>query len=143
MVKLVFLSAQFFADHTHCKEILKKQKRPYASVIVRLNNILFCVPMRSHITHQHALFTDKKNLCGLDFSKSVVITDEAKYIDSSSVPVIRPNEFKVLKTVSSYEIERRLLVYIHEYKKAKTNPGDLHNKLLLESSTLQYFEEYI
>lgn len=143
MVKLVFLSAQFFRDYSNCKEILKKENHPYVSVIVQYNNVLFCVPMRSNINHQHAFFTDEANKCGLDFSKAVVITDTIKYIDVSKRPRIRPNEFKALKKVSSYELGRRLETYIHQYKKAKAAANEEHNQQLLACSTLQYFEEYI
>ncbi|MGN1027563.1 MAG: type III toxin-antitoxin system TenpIN family toxin [Faecousia sp.] len=143
MLDLVFLTQDFFSDYSNCREIEKKTNRPHVQVTIEVNGTLFCIPMRSSIKHKHAIFTDKANRCGLDLSKAVVITDPEKYIDSQRIPHIRQNEFKVLKNISKYEVRRRLLAYIAEYKEAKRRPEIARNKALIQCSTLQYFEEYI
>lgn len=143
MLNLVFLTQDFFASYSHCPEIEKKVDRPHVQVMIDVYGTLFCIPMRSSIKHKHAIFTDKENGCGLDLSKAVVITDPTKYIDHERIPHIRPNEFKALKNVSQYEVRRRLLAYIAEYKEAKRRPEIERNRNLLQCSTLQYFEEYI
>lgn len=143
MLDFVFLTDEFFSDYSQCREIEKKKDRPHVQITLQVGNNIFCIPMRSHINHKHVLWTDKKNHCGIDFSKAVVITDPIRYIDIEHEPYIRPNEFKVLKRVSDYEITRRMLAYIAEYKEAKRRPDIPRNRMLLQCSTLQYFEKYI
>lgn len=143
MVKLVFLTEKFFNDYADCKEIEYKLNRPHIQVVVNYNGNLFCVPMRSSIHHPHCILTDKDNFCGIDFSKAVAIKNKEEYIDSKTVPYIRPNEYKVLKNINVHDIENGLVKYIKAYKKAKQNPGIPRNSLLLSLSTLQYFEDYI
>lgn len=87
------------------------------------------------------LWTDKKNHCGVDFSKAVVITDE-KYIDMLTEPHIRENEFNALRG-KDYKIKVKMEKYIEEYKKAKQDLGKKHNQNLVKYSTLQYFEKEI
>lgn len=142
MLKLVYLTEAFYNDHPGCDEIEQKDKRPYIRIHVVVGGVLWGIPLRSHITHEHVLWTDKENRCGIDFSKAVVIEKPAKYI-SGKTPYIRPNEHKVLKTFDEYRIVQRMQKYIKEYKEAKQHSGIKRNKQLLECSTLQYFEDYI
>lgn len=142
MLKFIFLSDKFYRDHAGCSEIEQKKNRPYIQVEVVVDGVLFGVPLRSNIKHPHVLWTDKANQCGVDFSKAVVISDRANYIDTSATPYIRPNEFQALKG-KEFIIEQRLRKYISDYKKAKLRPDLERNRLLLKYSTLQYFEDYI
>ena len=100
------------------------------------------MPLRSNIRHPHTLWTDKENRCGIDFSKAVVISDVESYVDNSASPHIRPNEFRALKG-KEFIIVKKLRKYISDYKKAKLRPDIERNRILLQYSTLQYFEEYI
>lgn len=142
MVKFVFLTNQFYVDYSNCKEIEKKINRPHAQVQIAVDSVDFCIPMRSHITHPHVFWTDKPNKCGLDFSKTVIITDLDKYIDTDAEPWIRPNEFDVLRG-KEYIIKQKLMKYIKDYKAAKARMGVNQNRILLNYSTLKYFEDYI
>lgn len=141
--RFVFLTEDFYKDypHTSYPEIEQKDKRPYIQVLALIDGVQYAIPLRSNINHPHVLWTDKKNHCGVDFSKAVVITDK-KYIDDSSKPYIRPNEFKELRG-KDYKIEQKLRKYIKQYKEAKLNPSEKKNHTLIEKSTLQYFEEHI
>lgn len=58
---------------------------------------LFAIPMRSHISHPYAYMTDKEKRCGVDYTKAVLVTDEARYIEQERKPHIRPNEFDALR----------------------------------------------
>ena len=137
-----FLTPDFYNEYSDCPEIETKHNRPYVQVCIRINGLLFVVPMRSHIRHEHVLWTDKENVCGLDFSKAVVILDEEKYIDHIHKPQIRQNEFNSLK-VKEHIIYKKMTAYIKRYKKAKENQHIIQNKQLCEYSTLQYFEKYL
>lgn len=142
MLRFVFLSDKFYEDYSSCPEIEQKQKRPYIQVEVVVDGVLFGVPLRSSINHPHVLWTDKKKRCGVDFSKAVVISNPDDYIDKSTTPHIRQNEFNSLRG-KEYVIQNKLKKYISDYKKAKEHPEIERNKMLLCCSTLQYFEEYL
>ena len=118
-----------------------KEDRPYTHVQVEVYNQLFCIPLRSHIDHPHALFTNKKERCGVDYSKAVVINND-EYIDKTKKVFLRPNEYKKLKG-KDFTIKKQFLVYIELYKQAKIDDTVDHREEILAFSTLQYFEDYI
>lgn len=94
-MKFVFLTKEFYDDYENgYDEIEKKSTLPYVQVCIEIDNHIFAIPLRSHITHKYALLTDKQNQCGLDFSKAVLITDYERYIDKFTKPHIRQNEFE-------------------------------------------------
>lgn len=140
-MKYIFLTQKFYDDHAACTEIETKVDRPYVKVLIELDGHIFAIPMRSHISHPHVLWTDKEHGCGLDFSKTVVLTT-ADYIDTSRKPYLRPNEFDALRG-KEYIVKQRLKKYIADYKKAKSRLDIPRNRQLCQFSTLQYFEEYI
>lgn len=140
-MRYFYLTDRFYRDYSNCSEIEMKRERPYVRAIVRVGGVVFAVPMRSHINHPHVLWTNKENGCGLDFSKTVVLT-KREYIDFENTPNIRQNEFDSLKGKESI-VEQKLLQYIRQYKKAKLRLDVPRNKTLCEYSTLQYFEEHI
>ena len=140
-MKFIFLTDQFYSDYSHCPEIEQKKERPYTQVCLEYNGIQFAIPFRSNIKHNHVYWTDKKNNCGLDFSKAVII-ENSKYIDTTGKPHIRPKEFKALLG-KEHMVVRGLLKYIKEYLKAKQMPNKTENIHLLKYSTLQYFEKHI
>ena len=142
MLKTMFLTKAFYKAHANCHEIERKETRPYIRIQVMVNGVLWGIPLRSHISHEYVLWTDKDNNCGIDFTKAVVITDPARYI-SATQPHIRSDEFKVLKKIDEHRVVQKLNQYIKAYKKAKERPEIPHNKQLLQYSTLQYFEKYI
>lgn len=140
-MRYVFLTQQFYDDFVHCIEIERKISRPYAQVIIEMNGIIFAVPLRSNIKHNHVLWSDKENRCGLDFSKTVVIT-RTEYIDINTTPRLRQVEFETLKG-KDHIAKQKLQTYIKHYKRAKKFPEFEYNRRLCQYSTLQYFEEYI
>ena len=142
MLKPVFLTAQFYADYSTCSEIEQKSNRPYVCVKIEIDGVQWAIPMRSHISHNYAVWTDKENHCGIDLTKAVVLEKPAEYI-SKVQPHIRKNEFDVLKRINKSTVEQKLRQYIKDYKKAKAAPDAAHNKRLLSFSTLQYFEQYL
>lgn len=141
--RFIFLSDYFYQTYSSDRypEIEQKKTRPYIQVYVEINGIKFAIPLRSDIHHPHVLWTDKKNNCGVDFSKAVVIIDN-NYIDMTREPHLRQNEFDALRG-KDYKIKQKMKKYIEKYKQAKENPEDPINRKLLRYSTLQYFEEYL
>ena len=138
-----FLTADFYTDYPEEQypELEHKRNRPYVVVFVTVGATCYAIPMRSHISHPYAYLTDKKNRCGVDYTKAVVILDEDRYIDKNMKPHIRPNEFDALRG-KEYRIKCGLQKYIETYKKAKQSKND-RDRMLVKCSTLQYFEQYL
>ena len=143
MLKPFFLTPRFYSDFANCPEIEQKPLRPYVRVQIVVNGVLWALPLRSNISHEYAVFTDRKNRCGMDLTKAVAISSPSLYIDSSTRPYLRPNEHAALKSISEYHLTQRFLRYISDYKDAMLHPKARHNQSLLRFSTLQYFENYL
>lgn len=137
----IFLSDEFYRDYGSLPEIAQKSSRPYVQVEVRIDGVTYAVPMRANIHHPYAHFTDRENNCGLDFTKTVVVTRDT-YILRGVDPQIRQKEFDALRG-QEYRIKEELRRYIRQYKKAKKRLDVPRNQLLCRYSTLQYFEEYL
>lgn len=141
--RFVFLSQKFYNTYptSQYPEMEQKQNRPYIQVCVEINGVQYAIPLRSDIHHPHVLWTDKKNHCGVDFSKAVVIKDES-YIDLVIEPHLRQNEFDALRG-KDFKIKSKMEKYIADYKKAKKDLSKPINQMLVKYSTLQYFEKEI
>ena len=133
---IVKLSQNFYNRHKQDIEILQKANRPYMMVLVAVGQKTFAIPFRSHIHHKYALWTDKKNRCGLDFTKAVLITSPDD-IASSGIQ-IRQNEFNAIKG-KEHHIQKRFETFLNTYKKAYHNQNISRNKILIQDSALQYF----
>ncbi len=136
------LSAAFYAQFNHCEEILTKEERPYYVLLLELDSLTYAIPLRSHITHPYCFIadssTDQKS--GLDYSKAVVITDSAQYIDPAPV-TIRQHEYNFLKQ-REYLIKKQFSSYVASYKKEirrrRKNPA-LPVSALCRYASLKYF----
>lgn len=129
------LENNFYKDYSNCSEILKKTNRPYAVFLIKLNNLTFAVPVRSHITHKYSIKTIGNK--GLDFSKAVVINDIQRYI-SKKHAYIDNHEYQIIME-QKWKISKKMEDYIKKYKKALKNPSIPANRILCNSSCLQYF----
>lgn len=142
MLKLVFLTKEFYVAYKDCPELEQKESRPYVRLLIVIDGVLWGIPLRSHIRHNNAIWTDKSNGCGLDLTKAVVINNPAQYI-SPVKPHIREEEFKALKQINEHFVAQKMSKYIKEYKKAKKHLEVRRNRDIVRFSTLQYFEKYI
>ena len=138
------LSAAFYVEFGYYEEILTKEERPYYVLILELDALTYAIPLRSHITHPYCYIADNSNghNSGLDYSKAVIITDTANYIDQ--VPVtIRQHEFNVLKQ-HEYLIKKQFSSYVKSYKKdilRHQRNQVLPVSSLCRYSTLKYFHK--
>jgi len=138
------LSAAFYVQFSRCEEILTKEERPYYVLLLELDGLTFAIPLRSHITHSYCFLadisTDQKS--GLDYSKAVVITDSAKYVDPAPV-TIRQHEYNFLKQ-REYLIKKQFSSYVASYKKEirrrQKNPA-LPVSTLCRYTSLKYFHK--
>lgn len=137
-MKLKILSERFYANYAHCVEILKKENRPYACMTIELDGLLFAVPLRHHIKHPHSFHTIGE--AGLDYTKSVIITDEMFLSDDK--PSIDSREFSIMKREEN-KIRYGLSKYVNQYKRAMRHRDNPRSLDILKYSTLKYFEEYL
>lgn len=142
-MKYTFLTDQFYSDYPNSRypQIESKKNRPYAHIIVNTYEKLFCIPLRSNITHPHAYFTNKKTRSGIDYSKAVIIED-MNYIDNDTKVFLRQDEFNKLRG-KEHIIQKQFRNYIELYKKAKSDLTIPYRNEILKFSTLQYFEDKI
>ena len=138
------LSAAFYAQFSRCEEILTKEERPYYVLLLELDGLTYAIPLRSHITHPYCFIADSSTgqKSGLDYSKAVVITDSAKYIDPAPV-TIRQHEYNFLKQ-REYFIKKQFSSYVASYKKEirrrQKNPA-LPVSTLCRYASLKYFHK--
>jgi protein AbiQ len=138
----IFLTQQFYDDYANCAQIETKITRPYVKIHDKINGVQFAVPLRSEINHHdHVLWTDKANRCGLDFSKAVVIEND-DYVDNAKKVYIRKIEFESLRG-KKHDVKSKMIKHISDYKHAKTMTHINRYKCLCQFSTLQYFENHI
>lgn len=142
MLPFVILSSQFYSNHLNDSEIEQKKDRPHAKILLKIEGITFAIPFRSNISHPYAFFTDKPKQRGLDYSKAIVILDDAADIDHTQSPHIRQNEFNALKGKDA-SVEIGMRRYLKAYQRAKLKPDNPRNALLLQYSTLKYFDPYL
>ena len=68
MLNVIFLTEKFYRRYKDCPEIEQKTSRPYIRVGVLIDGVLWAIPMRSNINHEHTIWTDKANKCGIRLS---------------------------------------------------------------------------
>lgn len=140
-MKFYFLTEEFFNTYSECKEMEKKQDRPYANVcLIELDNLIFAIPIRSNIKHKYGIYSNKERTKGLDLSKAVLIVDFEKYVDMETDVIINREEYEVLKNKEKY-IKQKLISYINLYKKALKKRHIKQNQILCSMSCLQYFHK--
>ena len=137
-MQLKILSEKFYAKYACCSEILKKENRPYACLTIELDGLLFAVPFRHHIQHQHCFHTIGE--AGLDYTKSVIITDNLFLSDDK--PSIEAKEFAIIKREEN-KIRYGLVKYVNQYRRAMRHRDNPRSLNILKYSTLKYFEEYL
>jgi protein AbiQ len=102
--------------------------------------LLHCIPI--FITPSTHSFIADGSEAGLDFTKAVVITDKARYIESSPT-TIRQHEFNMLKQ-HEYEIghkfEKFVLAYTRHVRRIQKNPR-IPIDPCFQYSCLQYFHK--
>jgi len=138
------LSTAFYAQFNRCEEILTKEERPYYVLLLELDGLTYAIPLRSHITHPYCFIADSSSSqkSGLDYSKAVIITDSAKYIDPAPV-TIRQHEYNFLKQ-REYLVKKQFSSYVALYKKEihrrQENPA-LPVSSLCRYASLKYFHK--
>ena len=112
-MEFYLLRKKFYEKYSNCKEILKKENRPYTICIIEINKLTFAIPIRHNINHKYSIKTFNNQ--GLDFTKAVIIIDKA-FISEKNV-YIEQEEYEELSTKKSL-IKPKLKKFIKTIKKA-------------------------
>lgn len=95
------------------REVLEKE-RGYGLVMVQIDDLLFGLPLRSHLKHKHGFATlDGK---GLDYSKAVLV-DASQQYETFMIP---REEHKILND-SEHKIRKQFEKYVANYKRLLRN----------------------
>ena len=146
------LSADFYVDYPGNKypEISVKKGRPYSCLLIEyMDDVIICIPYRSHVRHKYAYHFKnsaraKRCQSGLDYSKAVLIKAN-KYIDVASAAVVDQDEYK--ETIQNLpRIVKEITEYITDYKNdlngvLKLHPREWQRRYGM--STLPYFDEFL
>ena len=65
------ISEPFFETNEWKNCISSKEDRPYTMTIVMVNALYFSIPLRSDIKHDHVVWSNEANKCGLDLSSQL------------------------------------------------------------------------
>lgn len=136
-VKLIQLSEAFYKKYPHEEypEIMEKNLRPYYCFTVKIEDTIFAIPLRHHITHRYAFYTGAES--GLDYKKAVIIEDPSYIADTT--PHIDTTEFRIIMGNEDL-IFHEFRKYIRQYKRARKSPDKVRSKSVLQYSTLGYFD---
>ena len=137
-MEFYLLTKKFYEKYSNCKEILKKENRPYTICIIEINKLTFAIPIRHNINHKYSIKTFNNQ--GLDFTKAVIIIDKA-FISEKNVYIVYKTRriWRIINKKISYKAKIKKIY--KDYKKGIKNPDDLKNKILCEFSSLQYFHK--
>jgi protein AbiQ len=88
-IQISFLSNKFFSLYPEDKfpEIERKRNRPYLVIVIMTSIGKFAIPLRHHIGHNYAFFTDFAGRCGLDFTKTIVVSND-DFIYNPPTPIM-------------------------------------------------------
>lgn len=137
-MEFYLLTKKFYEKYSNCKEILKKENRPYTICIIEINKLTFAIPIRHNINHKYSIKTFNNQ--GLDFTKAVIIIDKAFISEKNVYIVYRTRRiWRIINKKISYKAKIKKIY--KDYKKGIKNPDDLKNKILCEFSSLQYFHK--
>lgn len=112
-----YLSHDFFRKYNNCPEILMKPNRPYAILVIDIENRKFAIPLRSHLggRTRDCFVSNTVNNSGLDFTKSVFIEKET-FLENAKFPTIQQKEYNFIK-FKEIEIKIAFQKFYRDFKK--------------------------
>lgn len=138
------LSQNFFNDYpsTTYPEIENKANRPYAVMLLKVEDNTFAIPFRTNIKHKASYKFSKssrstQSSTGLDYSKAVIVNDP-KYIGQTAS--IDNDEYVELDA-NFHTIFRQFEKYVKNYEKFLNNDLSDYEAKKYKYSTLQYYHK--
>ena len=137
-----FLSEKFYAEFQDCKEILKKEDRPYLVLVIECDGIDYAIPFRTNINHNLSFICseDPEYRGGLDYTKAIPILEDYYIKQLDKEIKIKQNEFNYLKSKEE-KLKKGFKKYLKEFRKATLNSDQKRYEKILKYSSLQYFKD--
>lgn len=149
-VEVLRLSKKFYLNYPKHKfpELLEKNLRAYACLLVDYHDFFICIPYRTNILHKNAYhFKYSKrsvhNKSGLDYSKIVIIKD-TDYIEN--IPAVIDKDEYNETMININKIVGDAVDYVETYIKHISGKNRLHPREYIRRyrySTLLYFDEIL
>lgn len=148
--KVLRLSNKFYIDYPKSRypELLEKEARAYACLLVDCHDYFVCIPYRTNILHKNAYhFKHSKrsanNNSGLDYSK-IAITNNSQHIEN--IPAVIDKDEYNETMININKIVYDAVDYVETYIKHISGEKILHPREYIRKyrySTLPYFEEIL
>lgn len=146
IVELRKLSKEFYESYPHNQfpEMEAKSGRPYAVLLVEINNLKFAIPLRTNIRHSYCYKfktsdRETKSSTGIDFSKAVVISKDSYLGEQTD---INDKEYLELQE-KAFFIIKKFKKYVTDYISFKKNGGNEYIARRYKFSALKYFDEFL
>lgn len=146
IVELRKLSKEFYESYPHNQfpEMEAKSGRPYAVLLVEINNLKFAIPLRTNIRHSYCYKfktsdRETKSSTGIDFSKAVVISKDSYLGEQTD---INDKEYLELQE-KAFFIIKKFKKYVTDYISFKKNGGNEYIARRYNFSALKYFDEFL
>ncbi|MDV7431417.1 type III toxin-antitoxin system TenpIN family toxin [Acinetobacter baumannii] len=144
------LTEEFYNNNPNLVEALDggwsaaAKVRGYGIVVISINSLTFGIPLRSHVRHKQAFFTDitqdpkGATRKGLDFSKAVLIQED-RYLDTASfkIPV---NEFDRIQDNHQHIVDK-FTKYVEKYMRAVSKSDENILRIYSYSTLKNYHKE--
>lgn len=137
-MKYILLSDEFYKTYNEedYPEILHKPSRPYIMLVVKIDNLTFAIPIRSHIRHNYGFITNKNLRTGLDFTKAIIILNP-QYVAKKERITITKEEMLLISNNRDLII-KDFKTFLNTYKRKIRNNLTAN---FLQYCTLQYFHK--
>ena len=146
IVELRKLSKEFYESYPHNQfpEMEAKSGRPYAVLLVEINNLKFAIPLRTNIRHSYCYKfktsdRETKSSTGIDFSKAVVISKDSYLGEQTD---INDKEYLELQE-KAFFIIKKFKKYVTDYISFKKNGRNEYIARRYKFSALKYFDEFL
>lgn len=140
--ELHYLSAEFYDKYNAVEypEIEHKPQRPYIVLLIKIDNSIFALPLRTNIKHNCCYkfkYTSRptNSITGIDFSKAVVI-NKPEYIGKNAD--IDNKEYVELNDRISFIISK-FKTYLNGYHTYVKGQANIYQAKKYKYTTLKYF----
>ena len=149
-VEVSRLSKNFYQKYpkTQYPEILEKESRAYACLLIEFREYFICIPYRTNVLHANAYHfkTSKRSLShksGLDYSKIAIINNK-DYIENQPVTIDKDEYNETMINID--KIVTGAILYVESYIDHINKTKILHQREFTRKygfSTLRYFHDIL
>lgn len=149
-VEVSRLSKKFYLNYPKTKypEILEKEARAYACLLIEFHKYFICIPYRTNVLHKNAYHfkTSKRSLAnrsGLDYSKIAIIKNK-DFIEH--IPAVIDKDEYNETMIHIEKIVSEAILYVDTYISHIKAERMLHEREFMRKygfSTLPYFHDVL